>query len=139
MFIDTKGLRVFLYQEVIDMRAGFDRLLHYVRDRMKNNINQGHLYLFLGRNRKRAKAIFYDGSGLVLIAKKIEHGRFMARSELADVTEITQSELKQIFAGGLVVRPRVERSFVTDGATTSLPAGILQNLKNVDRDPSHPR
>jgi transposase len=139
MFIDTKGLRVFLYQEVIDMRAGFDRLLHYVRDRMKNNINQGHLYLFLGKNRKRAKAIFYDGTGLVLIAKKIEQGRFMARSELADITEITQSELKQIFAGGLVVRPKVERSFVTDEAMAFLPAGILQDLKHVDREPSHPR
>jgi transposase len=131
MFIDTKGLRIFVYQEAIDMRSGFDRLLHFVRDRMKNNINQGHLYLFLGKNRKRAKAIFFDGTGLVLIAKRIEQGRFMARAELGDITEITNLELKQIFNGGLIVRPRVERSFFTESAkTTSLPAGITQILKN---------
>jgi hypothetical protein len=106
---------------------------------MKNNISQGHLYLFLGKNRKRAKAIFYDGSGLVVIAKRIEHGRFMARSELSDITEITQSELKQIFAGGVVVRPRLERSFVTNDATTSLPPGVVQTLKNVERNPTHLR
>ena len=137
MFIDTKGLRVFLYQEVIDMRAGFDRLLYFVRDCMTGKIDQGHLYLFLGKNRRRAKAIFFDGTGLVLISKRIERGRFMARVELGDITEITSVELKQIFNGGLVVRPRVDRSFVTVKETTSLPIGIVQ--KSVDgRDATHP-
>jgi transposase len=139
MFIDTKGLRIFVYQEVIDMRSGFDRLLHFVRDRMKNNINQGHLYLFLGKNRKRAKAIFFDGTGLVLIAKRIEHGRFMARCELGDIAEITNLELKQIFNGGLIVRPRVERSFSSgDVKLASLPSGIAQSLKNNEREQHSP-
>jgi transposase len=137
MFIDMKGLRIFIYQEVIDMRAGFDRLLHFVRDCMKGKIDQGHLYLFLGKNRRRAKAIFFDGTGLVLISKRIERGRFMARVELGDITEITSVELKQIFNGGLVVRPRVDRSFMTEKKTTSLPKGIVQ--KSVDaRDTTHP-
>jgi transposase len=82
MFIETKGLRIFIYQDPIDMRLGFERLLHFVRDQMKNDINQGHLYLFLGKNRRRVKALFFDGTGLVLIAKRIERGRFMARSEI---------------------------------------------------------
>lgn len=113
MLLETKGLRVFVYQEVIDMRAGFERLLHYVRDVMKNNINHGHLYLFFGKNRRRLKAIYYDGTGLVLIAKRLERGRFMARLELGDINEITMAELKQVFNGGLIVRPRVERSVMT--------------------------
>ena len=133
MFIDTKGLRIFLYQEAIDMRAGFEKLLHFVRDRMKNNINQGHLYLFLGKNRKRVKAIFFDGTGLVLIAKRIEQGRFMARAEVGDIAEITSMELKQIFNGGFIVRPKVERSFMTERETTSLPKGIVQKSVHVER------
>lgn len=136
MFIDTKGLRIFIYQEQIDMRSGFDRLSHFVVDRMKNNLNQGHLYLFLGKNRRRAKAIFFDGTGLVLISKRIEHGRFMARRELGDINEITSIELKQIFNGGLVVRPRVERSFAGDENIkhASLPKGIAQGLRTNERD-----
>jgi len=35
MFIDIKGVRIFVYQESIDMRSGFDRVLHFVRDPMK--------------------------------------------------------------------------------------------------------
>ena len=114
MFIETKGLRIFIYQEAIDMHCGFEKLLHFVRNRIKNNLNHGHLYLFLGKSRKRVKALFFDGTGLVMIAKRIEQGRFMARSELGDLSEIKQVELKQIFNGGVTVRPRVDRSFVRD-------------------------
>ena len=139
MFIDTKGLRIFIYIETIDMRAGFDRLLYFVRDRMKNNINQGHLYLFLGKNRRRAKAIFFDGTGLVLIAKRIERGRFMAHAELGGIAEITVAELKQIFNGGLMVRPRVERSSVSEKDFASLPLGIVQTIKHArDTSPTLP-
>ena len=62
----------------------------------------------------------------------------MARVELGDITEITQIELKQIFNGGVIVRPRVERSFLTTDAKTSLTPGIAQTLIHVERSPSHP-
>ncbi len=126
MFIETKGLRVFVYQEAIDMRSGFEKLHHYVRDKMRNNINQGHLYLFFGKNRKRLKALFYDGTGLVLISKRIERGRFMARAELGEITEITILELKQIFSGGLIIRPQVDRSAVTQAGQAFLSKGFDQ-------------
>ena len=124
MFIDTKGLRIFIYNETIDMRAGFERLLYFVRERMKNNISQGHLYLFLGKNRRRVKALFFDGTGLVMIAKRIERGRFMAHAELSDITEITSQDLKQIFNGGVMVRPKVERSSMTQVGQDLLPKGF---------------
>jgi transposase len=126
MFIETKGLRVFIYQEVIDMRSGFEKLHHFIRDKMRNNINQGHLYLFFGKNRKRLKALFYDGTGLVLISKRIERGRFMARVELGEITEITIIELKQIFSGGLIIRPQVDRSAVTQVGQAFLSKGFDQ-------------
>jgi transposase len=126
MFIETKGLRVFIYQEVIDMRSGFEKLHHFIRDKMRNNINQGHLYLFFGKNRKRLKALFYDGTGLVLISKRIERGRFMARVELGEITEITIIELKQIFSGGLIIRPQVDRSSVTQAGQAFLSKGFDQ-------------
>jgi transposase len=125
MFIETKNLRVYIYTEIIDMRCGFERLLYFVRIQMKNDINQGHLYLFFGKNRRRLKALFYDGTGLVQISKRIEHGRFMARVELGEILEITQTELKQIFNGGHIVRPKVDRSTFTKKDMTQV-GPILQ-------------
>jgi transposase len=121
MLFEVKNLRVFLYQESIDMRCGFERLTFYVREAMKNNINSGHVYLFFGKNRRRLKAIYYDGTGLVLVAKKIERGRFMLRAEISEVNEVTLLELKQIFHGGLIVRPRLERSSMTQVGQDLLP------------------
>ena len=128
MFIDSKNLRIFIYQEVIDMRCGFEKLLHFARDKMKNNVNQGHLYLFFGKNRRRLKALFFDGTGLVLITKKIESGRFMHRAECGDITEITVQEFKQIFNGGMVVRPKDDRSSVTQVGHGLLTAGNHQEF-----------
>ncbi len=128
MIIDTKNLRIFIYQEVIDMRCGFEKLLHFTRDKIKNDVNQGHLYLFFGKNRRRLKALFYDGTGLVLLSKKIESGRFMHITELGDIREITVQEFKQIFNGGLIVRPKVERSHVTQVGQGLLPKGVSSNF-----------
>lgn len=136
MLFESKGLRIFLYQQAIDMRAGFEKLLHFVRDEMRNNISQGHLYIFLGKNRRRIKAIYFDGTGLVLFAKRIERGRFMARSELGDIAELTMMEFKLIFNGGAIVRPRVERSFMTQVEHSLLPRGSVQVSKDADNPPT---
>jgi transposase len=110
------------------MRAGFERLLHYVRDQMRSHINQGHLYLFLGKNRKRIKALYFDGTGLVMISKRIEGGRFMSHAELGDVTEITNQELKQIFHGGVIIRPKVDRTAASEKKSmTQLGQDLLPN------------
>lgn len=110
MFIDRKGLRVFVYREEVDMRCGFEKLHSYCVHQMNAIMDQGHIYLFFGKNRKRVKILVYDGSGLILIAKRIERGRFMSLQELFGRHEITQEELKLILHGSVVRKPIVDRS-----------------------------
>ena len=112
MLFDVKGLRVFVYSAAVDMRCGFERLAYFVREEMKARIDQGHVYLFFGRNRRRLKAIYFDGSGLVLVAKRIERGSFMSITELCETREISLSDLKLIFHGSVVRRPLLERSAI---------------------------
>ena len=97
MILEAKGLRIFIYQEAIDMRCGFDRLSFFIREKMKSSIDLGHVYLFLGKNRKRIKVIYLDGSGLLLVYKKLEKNNFMSVNDLNDLKEISMSELKQFF------------------------------------------
>jgi transposase len=134
MFFDRKNLRIFIYGEVIDMRCGFEKLHYFTKEVMHQDVNQGHLYLFFGKNRRRLKALFYDGTGLVQISKRIERGKFMSRAELGEISEITFLEFKQVFNGGLVVRPRVERSIFVNKTMTqmglSLQAGFNQSNLN---------
>jgi transposase len=100
-----EDLKVFVYQEYIDLRAGFNKLSMVVRDKIGAKIVDGDLYLFLGKNRKRLKAICYDGTGLVLITKRMERGRFMSLEDLEE-KEITVEELDWLLRGSIVRRPK---------------------------------
>jgi transposase len=98
-------IRVFVFDEYVDLRAGFDKLSMIVREKMRAKVVDGDLYLFLGRDRKKCKAICYDGTGVLLIAKRMERGRLMALSDLEE-REITLDELDWLLRGSVVRRPK---------------------------------
>lgn len=97
--IDWSERRAFVFQEEIDMRRGFSWLAEMVRGQMQANIMEGDLFLFLGRNPRRAKVLVFDGTGLVLIAKRLEKGRFQRLADLDARAEISADELRMIFQG----------------------------------------
>ena len=68
-------VRVFVAVEPIDMRGSFDSLAGAVR-RLGLDPVDGHLYLFLNRRRRIAKALWFDGSGWCVLAKRLEAGSF---------------------------------------------------------------
>ena len=110
------GHRVFVYREHVDMRAGFDRLSMLVREKMKMALVDGDLFLFLGRTRKRLKGLCYDGTGLLLIAKRLEHGKFM-RIEDLEHGELSIEELDSLFRGSVVRRTKFGESALTTDAS----------------------
>jgi transposase len=97
------GHRVYVFTELVDFRAGFDKLSMHVREKMKKELVEGDLFLFLGKNRKRLKALCFDGTGLLLISKRLEQGRFMSVAEFEE-SELTVEELNLVLQGGLVRR-----------------------------------
>lgn len=97
------GHRVFVFSEYIDLRAGFDKLSMFVREKIKAKLENGDLFLFLGKNRKKLKAICFDGTGLLLIAKRLESGCFM-RLEKLEGLKITADELDALLRGSVIKR-----------------------------------
>lgn len=69
------SVRVFVAVEPIDMRGSFDALAGAVR-RMGLDPLDGCLYFFLNRRRQLAKVLWHDGSGWVLLSKRLELGTF---------------------------------------------------------------
>jgi transposase len=105
MLLEKEGIKIFIYREPIDMRAGFEKLHGFCVHHMQARMNDGHAFIFFGRNRSRMKILVYDGSGLVLVAKRIERKNFMSHEELLGRTEITMAELRLIFHGSVLRRP----------------------------------
>ena len=69
------SLRVFVAVEPLDMRGSFDAVAGAVRGLELDPVS-GHVYLFLNRRRRLAKALWFDGSGWCLLCKRLERGSF---------------------------------------------------------------
>ena len=69
------SVRVYAFCDAVDMRKGFEGLLALSQRTFEAPLC-GDLYLFVGRDRKRAKVLYFDGTGLCLFHKRLEQGRF---------------------------------------------------------------
>lgn len=101
----SRSLRVFAYTRPTDMRKGFDGLYGLVRSELGRDPVSGDLFLFVARNRKRAKVLVWDGTGLCLYAKRLEKGRFarLWAGEDTSTLELTMSELALFMEGSKLV------------------------------------
>ena len=72
----TGSLRVFVALEPYDMRKGFDGLSGMVATKLNEDLQSGALFVFTNRSHTRLKIIYWDGSGLWLMAKRLEKGTF---------------------------------------------------------------
>lgn len=89
--------RVFAYDGPCDMRKSFNTLAGLV-SLMGHRVERGDVFVFVSRNRRRAKVLWHDGTGLCLLAKRIDQGRFAAIWE-HDVAQMTVTELHLLLEG----------------------------------------
>lgn len=70
------SLKVFVALEPCDMRKGFNGLEALVSDRLKESAQSGALFLFTNKKRTLLKVLYFDGTGLWVLSKRLEKGRF---------------------------------------------------------------
>ena len=58
------------------MRASYDTLFAKAKGVLNLDPFSGHLFVFMNTRRQSIKCLFYDGTGLVIIAKRLEKGLF---------------------------------------------------------------
>jgi len=98
-------MRVFAYGAPVDLRKGFNGLSGLVEQEMKHRLLDGDVYLFFGRNPRRAKVLYFDGTGLCLLAKRLETGRFARPWQRSGgaVLSLTLSELALYLEGSELI------------------------------------
>lgn len=99
-----RGLSVFAHDEPTDMRKSFNTLSALVEHQMKRDLLEGDLFLFVSRDRKRAKVLYFDGTGLCLLAKRLEQGQFSAPWKQRR-KEMTLTELALFIEGSRAMQP----------------------------------
>ena len=92
-------VRVFAYRSPVDMRKSFNTLSWLVTG-LGHDVMHGDVFVFVGKSRRRAKVLWFDKTGLCLLCKRLEKGRFAAVWERA---EMTTSELTLFIEGSEAV------------------------------------
>jgi transposase len=72
----TGGMRVYVALEACDMRKSFNGLEGLVRERLGEDPRTGALFVFTNRRHTRLKILYWDGSGLWVLIKRLERGTF---------------------------------------------------------------
>jgi transposase len=82
------SVRVYVAAETVDLRRGHDGLVAIVRGLWRLNPFDGHLFVFLGRQRDRVKILVWDRNGFVLYYKRLSQGRFRMPSVPPGATRV---------------------------------------------------
>jgi transposase len=77
MIIPSGGFRIFLASEPVDFRKGMDGLVAHIAGQFDLDPFDGAIWIFRSRRADRLKLIVWDGTGLVLVLKRLEDGRFV--------------------------------------------------------------
>jgi len=101
MIGSTRRLRVFARSRPTDLRKGFSGLFGLVIHELGLDPTSGDLYLFVNRRRTLSKVLLWDGTGLCIFTKRLDHGRFaeLWRDESAASLRLTKSELDLFLEG----------------------------------------
>lgn len=105
MIGSTRQVSVHAYARPVDMRKSFDTLSALVRGELRRDVLSGDVFVFVGKTRRRAKVLYWDGTGLCLFAKRLEKGRFAAPWEgrREGALRWTMSELSLFLEGSELV------------------------------------
>jgi transposase len=70
------SVRLYVALAPVDMRKQYDGLWAAAREQLGEDPKDGAVFLFTNRGRTRLKLLYWDGTGVWVLAKRLEQGRF---------------------------------------------------------------
>jgi transposase len=93
------GIRVLVATKPVDFRKGGDGLAALVREALGEDPFSGTIFVFRSKRADRVKILAWDGSGLVLFWKRLEHGAFRWPPISDGIMRLTASQLAALVDG----------------------------------------
>jgi transposase len=126
--IFTRGLRVCLAVQPADLRRGFEGLALLVRGALQEDERSSKIFVFTNKRRDRIRLLYWDGTGLWILTKKLEAGTFAwpkvpeGAAKIALRVEALERLLSGIELKGARLRPWYEDPAAASRAPAACPA-----------------
>lgn len=105
------GLPIYVALEPVDMRLGAERLGAMVREKMQAEPRSRALFVFVGKRGHTMKVLTWDGTGTIVIHKKLDAGRFeLPRATAPGELHLQISDaMFDVIHKGVALTPRAAR------------------------------
>ena len=70
------AIRIFVAVQPVDMRKSFNGLWAAALEQLQEDPKNGAVFAFINKERTRLKLLYWDGTGVWVLAKRLEQGRF---------------------------------------------------------------
>jgi transposase len=108
------GLPIYVALEPVDMRMGYERLGGLVRERMQAEPRAKALFVFVGKRGHTMKVLTWDGTGAIIVHKKLDAGRFVLPkpTRVGDQHVIVSDAIFEVIYKGIASDPKKPRKRV---------------------------
>lgn len=99
MMSPMTNVQVLVATKPVDFRKGPDGLAAYVQEQMQTNPFSGTVYVFRSRRADRVKLLWWDGTGVCLLSKRLEGGQFRWPKIDDGVMRLSAAQLSALLEG----------------------------------------
>ena len=105
------GLPIYIALEPVDMRMGSERLGALVRERMRAEPRSRALFVFVGKSGHSMKVLTWDGTGTIVVHKKLDAGKFELPTPTAPGEQhlVVSDAIFEAIHKGVALTPRPAR------------------------------
>ena len=82
--------------DTVDFRRSFDALVAIAREQLGLDALRSAVVLFFNRDRTRCKLLFHDGTGIVVLYKRLDRGHFTLPAAVLDGDRSVRIEAREL-------------------------------------------
>ena len=99
MIAPPHGVRVLVATRPVDFRKGMDGLAALAQETLAQDPFSGTILVFRAKRADRVKLLFWDGSGMILVSKRLEQGGFKWPPIMDGVMRLSPAQLAALIEG----------------------------------------
>jgi transposase len=116
-----QGLPIYGALQPVDMWLGYERLGGMMRERMQAEPRSKALFVFVGKRGPTMKVLTWDGTGAIVMHKKLDAGKFELRksTRVEDQHVIVSDAIFELIYKGVSTAPKKPRKHIPSGSIKS--------------------